>query len=503
MTSFSIILPDYLSELSKAADEYEICLLFGNMIEHARLAQSFEIFLFDSQGNRHCIVKKGQGIISEYGHIMLNHGGHVFGEIRYSPLNHDPETIQLLSILNAITSLALHAVNHQQSAMNSSKLSGRTSLLMHTILEMLSIIILQDKQEAIGTIAGQFLMGQLMLGMYAIMIQKEDGSREIISSNGISGSQAKQILSVISCEDELSILDDFTCVAMKHGGRVYGAIIIGTQSGRRTFSDDDLFFISVLGMIISVSLERSRLQEESEQFSQLQREMEIAGIVQSRLFPSFEQTYPNCTISGMHIPSLDIGGDYMDVIPYPDGSLALIIADVAGKGIASAMIMAMVKSACTLLVKQKKSPEEIIREINAMVCEQTSADIFVTFVIIVLSADGKKMNAINAGHEAPLLKRSIGEMIPLRKGCMVLGVMDELLHIESESYSIQTGDMLCMYTDGLFDSSLLDERHLQKILSEFQPMSAKECMENIEVRISNQSEKQASDDKTLLLVRIT
>ncbi len=502
MKSFPNILTEFLAELSKAKDEYEICLIFGNSLQKSELIESFELFLFDSHGKKHCIVSKGQGITGEHGSIELNHGNHAFGEIKYAPLDNDAESIQLLSIMNAITSLGLHAVNHQYDAFNSHTLSDRTSLLMNTVLEMLSIIIMQDTAQGIGRIAGQFLMGHLMLGIYAIMIQKKDGAREFISSNGITDSESSELLSAITLDNELSMLGDFTSVNMMHGGHVYGAIIIKNQSGPRKLSEDDVFFISVLGMIIAVSLERARLQEESKEFAQFQREMEIAGIVQSKLFPSFEQKYPNCKISGMHIPSLDIGGDYMDVIPYPDGSLALIIADVAGKGIASAMIMAMVKSACTLLVKQQKSSEEIIREINAMLFEQTSADIFVTFVIIVLSADGTKMNAINAGHEAPLLRTSKGEVIPLRKGCMVLGAMEELPYIESESYSIQTGDVLCMFTDGLFDSSMHEELVLHAILSESQSISAQEVMENIEKRISIQNKKQASDDKTLLLISI-
>ena len=85
---------------------------------------------------------------------------------------------------------------------------------------------------------------------------------------------------------------------------------------------------------------------------------------------------------------------------------------------------------------------------------------------------------------------------------MVLGAMEELTHIESESYSIQTGDVLCMFTDGLFDSSMHEELVIHAILSESQSISAQEVMENIEKRISIQNKKQASDDKTLLLISI-
>lgn len=496
------ILPNYLSDLSQAKDEYEACGILEHALENIGCIQSSEIYLHDSQGKSHCIVQKGREIKGEYGIILLNHGGHVHGEIRYTALNQDPENIQLITVLCAIASLAFDALYHQHKASRSNRMTGQTSLLLNTVLEMLSVIILQDKPQSIANIAGHFLMGQLMLGTYAIIQFKEDGSQVILSSNGMHDALIQEIVYSGRHDQEVSKMNDFTCVNMMHGGHIHGNIILGTQSAQRTLSEDDVYFVSVLGMIVALALERSRLQSESERYMRLQREMEIAGIVQSRLFPSFERQFPQVKISGLHIPSLEIGGDYMDVIPYPDGSLALIIADVAGKGIGSAMIMSMVKSACALLVKYMKEPKEIIQEINALIHEQTSADIFVTFVFIHISSDRTKLISINAGHESPKIKKSNGEIIALNKGCMVLGVSTNLSDIDSDIVALQKGDMLCMYTDGLFDSTIHDAQLLREVLNEHQAILAQEFMENIKEKMSGLNEKQAQDDKTLLLLSI-
>jgi len=261
----------------------------------------------------------------------------------------------------------------------------------------------------------------------------------------------------------------------------------------------------MLGMVTAVSLERARLHAEEQKLTQLQKEMEIAGIVQNNLFPSFDTQYSHCELSGIHIPSLEIGGDYMDVIPYSDGSLALIMADVSGKGIGSAMIMSMVKSACTLLVKQEKTPEDIIREINALIYELTASDIFVTCMFIKLNADRTSFISINAGHEAPLLKKSNGSIIGLEKGCMVLGVLKELHHLESEMFTIESGDLLCLYTDGVHDSSLhetdLLKEHLSQI-SRSDELSAHELMSKFGIVEFDEQSNYVVDDKTLLLLRI-
>ena len=505
MNSLRSILPDFLHELSKAKDEYEACVIFADTICSADPTLAFEVLLRDSDFGLHSIIQKGHSIGGEYDVMYLNHGGILHGEIHYSTLGLNPEQIQLLSIMNAITSLMLSTMKNRNMASNSSRNLGRTSLLMTTIMEMLSDIILQSTPKGIADIGGQFLMGQLMVGTYGVLMNRKDGTKDFISSNGISHEKKLYILSQIDTDLEYSTIDELTCIGMIHGGHSHGALILGPQSHLRSYSDDDIYFVSILGMVIAVSLERARLHEEEQKLTKLQKEMEIAAIVQSNLFPSFDKQYSHCEISGIHIPSLEIGGDYMDVIPYPDGSLALIMADVSGKGIGSAMIMSMVKSACTLLVKQEKLPEDIIREMNDLIYEHTASDIFVTCIFIKMNADRSSFISINAGHETPLLKRSNGSIIGLEKGCMVLGVLKELHNIESEFFSIDCGDMLCLYTDGVQDSSLRENELLKEKLSQISwsdELSAHELLSKVGIVESVEQSNNVVDDKTLLLFRV-
>jgi sigma-B regulation protein RsbU (phosphoserine phosphatase) len=505
MNSLRSILPDFLHELSKAKDEYEACVIFADAICSADSTLAFEVLLRDSDFGLHSIIQKGHSIGGEYDVMYLNHGGILHGEIHYSTLGLNPEQIQLLSIMNAITSLMLSTMKNRNMASNSSRNLGRTSLLMTTIMEMLSDIILQSTPKGIADIGGQFLMGQLMVGTYGVLVNRKDGTKDFISSNGISHEKKLYILSQIDTDLEYSTIDELTCIGMIHGGHSHGALILGPQSNLRSYSDDDIYFVSILGMVIAVSLERARLHAEEQKLTQLQKEMEIAAIVQSNLFPSFDKQYSHCEISGIHIPSLEIGGDYMDVIPYPDGSLALIMADVSGKGIGSAMIMSMVKSACTLLVKQEKLPEDIIREMNDLIYEHTASDIFVTCIFIKMNADRSSFISINAGHETPLLKRSNGSIIGLEKGCMVLGVLKELHNIESEFFSIDCGDMLCLYTDGVQDSSLRENELLKEKLSQISwsdELSAHELLSKVGIVESVEQSNNVVDDKTLLLFRV-
>jgi hypothetical protein len=197
MNSLRSILPDFLHELSKANDEYEACVIFADTICSADPTLAFEVLLRDSDFGLHSIIQKGHSIGGEYDVMYLNHGGILHGEIHYSTFGLNPEQIQLLSIMNAITSLMLSTMKNRNMASNSSRNLGRTSLLMTTIMEMLSDIILQSTPKGIADIGGQFLMGQLMVGTYGVLVNRKDGTKDFISSNGISHEKKLYILSQI------------------------------------------------------------------------------------------------------------------------------------------------------------------------------------------------------------------------------------------------------------------------------------------------------------------
>jgi len=502
MNALPTTLHALLLELSHSNDEYEVCIALGNLISEIRSDLSFEIFLRDSHLGMHSIIQKGDGSNEEYAIMFLQHAGTMHGEVHYSSCI-ESEQLQLLSLVCTIASMELSGIKQQFSASLGERKIGRSSLLMHTITEMLSEIILQSTPQGIASVAGQFLMGQLMVSSYAIITPDQAGMKHILSSNGMTNDDLQPILSTIDNHQEYQLIQGHACIGMMHGGTSYGSIILGKRHSE-SCTEDDIYFISIMGMVIAVSLERARLYEEEQILAILKKEMEIAGIVQKNLLPTFPIHYPHCECSGIHIPSLEIGGDYMDIIPYSDGSLAVIMADVSGKGIGSAMIMSMVKSACSLLVKQDKGPKEIVHELNDVLYNHTAPDIFVTCNIVKINSEKNTLISINAGHEAPLLRNVQGTIVQLQKGCMVLGVKSQLQEIECEELSIAQGDILCLYTDGVYDSSLEQKVILSTMLGTIDhntSLSAVEFLDDILKQQAMQSAEYPVDDKTLLLLR--
>ena len=122
-----------------------------------------------------------------------------------------------------------------------------------------------------------------------------------------------------------------------------------------------------------------------------------------------------------------------------------------------------------------------------------------------MNPDRTSFISINAGHEAPLLKKSNGSIIALEKGCMVLGVLKKLQHLESEMFTIESGDLLCLYTDGVHDSSLHEKNLLFELLSQISgsdELSAQEFIGKFGIVEADEQSNYVVDDKTLLLLRI-
>jgi|GEM_PF-556458 len=502
ITMLASLLNKALIDLSYSKNEYEVCKALEHAIADINPDLSFDISLHDSQSRLYSIVRKGEFIDGTYEILLLTHGEITHGEVHYST-NIKPDQLQLLTMICTIAALSLSGIKQQFNVTNGERVIGRTSLLMHTITEMLSEIIVQTSPHSIAEVAGQFLMGQLMLSSYAIIHTKVNGDKTILSLNGFSNDAIENILFSIHGDREYQSIQGHACIAMIHGGQTHGYIILGKRNNT-SVTEDDVYFISIMGMVIAVSLERARLYAEERTLILLQKEMEIAGIVQQNLLPTFPIEYPYCECSGVQLPSLEIGGDYMDIIPYADGSLAVIMADVSGKGIGSAMIMSMVKSACCVLVKQGKEPVEIVHALNDIVYSSTAPDIFVTCTIVQINPEKHVLTAINAGHERSLVRNNKGTIMHLQKGCMVLGVKDHLLEVDSDHLSIAKGDVLCLYTDGVHDSSIQHKDIISTMLNELDgdsPLSAREMLDNIMMHQSSEPIDYPVDDKTLLLIR--
>ena len=230
-------------------------------------------------------------------------------------------------------------------------------------------------------------------------------------------------------------------------------------------------------------------------------ELEQALEIQRGLLPKEIPQLPEFEITGSWQPAKVVGGDYYDIIQLSPDKLAICIADVSGKGVSAALLMANVQAAVRAFSSEAASPSNVCSKINSVLCTNIARDKFVTLFYGVLDAASRKLRYTNAGHLQPILIVENGHVTHLENSGALLGVFPTWKY-EDSSVQLSPGDLLLLFTDGITEAMASDgrefgEEHLIRIATSFsvEPLSD---LQRGQVKCFCNS--QMSDDATLLLI---
>ena len=198
------------------------------------------------------------------------------------------------------------------------------------------------------------------------------------------------------------------------------------------------------------------LRKMTEDRTRIKSELELAESIQSNMLPSIFPAFPERSefdIYALMDPAREVGGDFYDFFLIDKDHLAMVIADVSGKGIPAALFMMMSKILVKNYVTTGSSPAEALAAVNNTICQNNTNDMFVTIWLGILTISTGKIIAANAGHEYPILQRAGGQFEVIKdKHGFVVGSMPNLKYSEYE-IDFHTGDTLFVYTDGLPEST--------------------------------------------------
>jgi sigma-B regulation protein RsbU (phosphoserine phosphatase) len=232
---------------------------------------------------------------------------------------------------------------------------------------------------------------------------------------------------------------------------------------------DDLFnkiqFITTITNIIAVAIENKRLFRRQLEQEKYRTELLLAQDVQSMLIPDSLPSNDRYAISKIYKPHYNVGGDYIDYIKYDEDRFAICIADISGKGVAAALLMANFQAMVQSLIFQYKDLETFIFALNQAVYRITRADKFITFFVAEINLKTGKIHYVNAGHFPPILYRKSGVCERLTTGCSVIGAFDKLPEIKEGVLDLDGECYLLSFTDGLGELSngkgdYFEEAHL-------------------------------------------
>jgi phosphoserine phosphatase RsbU/P len=243
---------------------------------------------------------------------------------------------------------------------------------------------------------------------------------------------------------------------------------------------------------------RQRLAAEQE------HELEEARKIQQRLLPSEIPQLRDYTIASAWQPARVVGGDYFDVLLIDEQRVALCIADVSGKGMPAALLMSNVQATVKAYAFESIGPAALSERVNRMVSINTDRDRFVTFVYCVLDCRSHKLVYTNAGHNAPILIRDSGAVLPLDRGGSVLGPFEESVYEEVE-IDFGPGDRLVLFTDGVTEATNaageeFGEDRLIDLLVHHRRLNASGLRDRVIAAVGEFSGGSFDDDVTLIAV---
>ena len=238
-------------------------------------------------------------------------------------------------------------------------------------------------------------------------------------------------------------------------------------------------------------------------------ELGIAKNIQESMLPSFFPPFPDIDefqIYATMTPAMEVGGDFYDFFLVGDDKLAIVIADVSGKGVSAALFMVVAKTLIKTQAKLGHRASDVLTVVNNELCENNLLGMFVTVFMAILDIKTGDLAYVNAGHNPPLLRRSGGTFAYMdMKSGLVLGAMEDTKYTE-EHIRLFKGDVLFVYTDGVTeaadpDNSLYEEARLLDAANRFVDLGLFDLLSGVkgDVDMFARGAPQ-SDDITMLAV---
>jgi sigma-B regulation protein RsbU (phosphoserine phosphatase) len=276
--------------------------------------------------------------------------------------------------------------------------------------------------------------------------------------------------------------------------------LINKRGGDGLFDDRDKHLLGALASAASLAIHNARMADRLVEQERMRKELELAREIQVGLLP--ESRAEGFPVNGMNVPAREVSGDFYDFFEREDGLIYFNLADVSGKGMNAALLMAKVSSLLHHLAKEIRDPGELLSRVNEEVCETASHGMFVTIVSGLVDVATRTVRLANAGHQPALIHRPDGSFEEIHAEAPPLGV------VPGASFPVATVELttgsLYLFTDGVTESmdehnQPLDMAGLLRVIRNRSTVAASRRLHDIVAEIRRPQVSQR-DDITLMLI---
>src|SRR5437870_1824014 len=217
------------------------------------------------------------------------------------------------------------------------------------------------------------------------------------------------------------------------------------------YAKDDLEVLMLLSSQVAIIIEKVMLHDELIEKKRLQTQLEVARQVQLELLPAKDPELASFDISAYNFPTEEVSGDYYDWVRIYDDQIGVVIADVSGKGVPAALLMAFLRASLRAATHSGYVPHILMSKVNYLLWESIESNQFVTAFYGILDATNRTLAYANAGHNPPLLIDADGKTRFEERGGVPLGMFRDSRYYEYYA-TIEPGQMLVLYTDGVTEA---------------------------------------------------
>ena len=232
--------------------------------------------------------------------------------------------------------------------------------------------------------------------------------------------------------------------------KLIGLLALGPKLSGEVYTSWDRELLSALSDRATASITIGQLVSQVKARERVAQELKVAQGIQTSFLPEVCPRLPGFDIAAYWQSAREVGGDFYDFIPLPDGRMGLVIADVSDKGVPAALFMALCRALIRASAVASPTPGEALRRANELILADASSGMFVTLLYGILDPISRKLTYVNAGHNPPVLSRR-EEVLSLRAKGIALGVIEDV-ELEEREVELSEGDMVVFYTDGVTDA---------------------------------------------------
>ncbi len=368
----------------------------------------------------------------------------------YMTLNLEGQYAAKLSSLSEIVKLAASELDWEEMLRT---ITSKTKAVLD--VDACSVYILDGSQQELVLIATDGLPSGVV-------------GRRIKVGEGITGhvAQTREAVAVEDAARDPRAKSFSSAARTGRRRRVYQSVLsvpliaqdrlIGVMDVRafktKTWPQTDTDFLSIIAEQVAGIIEKDKFRME------IGRELEAARYIQNKLLPDSLPEIEGYDLAALIVPNSEVGGDYYDLIPMDEGRLGIVVADVSGKGIGAAILMANIQGLINAYTYGRSEIEtkDALFSMNNVLCESTEPEKFVTMFCGILDTNTGLLKYTNAGHNHPFVYRA-GTKKPqaLHDGGIVLGMIKNTEYSEG-SVQLTSGDILVLYSDGVTEARNAD-----------------------------------------------